>query len=453
MGGNFLVPLVMWSWIPVMLFLFMRYPARKAIIVSFVVAWLFLPIARFDFPGIPDYTKMSATCYGILLATAIYDAQTFKSFRFHWVDVPILLWTTVSPFMSSITNGLGAYDGLSSALNQVITWGIPYFLGRMYINNLAALRDLAIAIFIGGLIYIPFCWYESFTFSSLHMLLYGASTGRDAAQSIRYGGYRPQVFLEHGLMLGVWLMSACLMGIALWKANILKRVWAIPISLWFVVLLATFVIARSTGAYLLFLIGTIILFVAWRFRTAALVWLLIASLCYYLFLGVSDTLPRKEIVGGLSQVFNAERVGSVEFRFHNEEILSARARQKIVFGWGGFGRNRVFNEYGEDISITDSLWIITFGVYGTFGLVTLVASILLPVMSFCVRYPARFWSHPNLAPAAALAVCVLLYMADCVLNAMVNPIFMLVAGGLAGLALQPRLSPTVTPPKRVLARV
>jgi hypothetical protein len=132
---------------------------------------------------------------------------------------------------------------------------------------------------------------------------------------------------------------------------------------------------------------------------------------------------------------------SLQFRFDNEEILGLKARQRIAFGWGGFSRNRVFNELGEDISVTDSMWIIAFGVYGVLGLISLTVSILLPVLAFCVRYPARTWSNPAIAPAAALAVCVCLYMLDSVLNAMVNPIFMLAAGGLAGIAIQPRKAP------------
>jgi hypothetical protein len=40
------------------------------------------------------------------------------------------------------------------------------------------------------------------------------------------------------------------------------------------------------------------------------------------------------------------------------------------------------------------------------------------------------------APAASLAVMLLLYMVDNLLNAMTNPMFMLVAGGIAGLTLE-----------------
>lgn len=437
-AGNALVPLMMYSWIPIVLYIYLRYPAQRAVIICFILATLFLPVASINFPGIPDITKMSATSYGILLATAIYDSERFSKFKFSWIDIPMVLWAVVSPFMSSITNDLGPYDGFSQALNGAVVWGIPYFLGRLYLGSLEGMKQLAIGIFIGALVYVPFCWYESRTFSSLHTLVYGVNTGRDMAQSFRYGGYRPQVFMEHGLMLGVWLMTACLMGLVLWRTGIVKRFWNLPIGVLMGILLLTFVAARSTGAYMLFLLGAVILFIAWRFRNVWIVWVLIAGICYYLFLGASGTFPNKQIIGTMSQFFNADRVGSLQFRFDNEEILGVKARQRMLFGWGGFGRNRVFDEMGEDTTITDSLWIIAFGVNGVFGLASMTASILLPSIVFLVRYPARLWKNPNVAPAAALAVCVVLYMLDCVLNAMVNPIFMLAAGGLASISLQPK---------------
>ncbi|MDX2232530.1 MAG: O-antigen ligase domain-containing protein [Leptolyngbyaceae cyanobacterium bins.349] len=416
----------------------MRYPGQRAVILTFITAVLFLPVASIKFPLIPAFGKTTAASYGVLIGTAVYDSTRFGSFRFSWIDIPMLLWAGVAPFMSSMTNDLGIQDAISQTMFQMMAWAGPYFVGRLYLGNLEGLKKLAIAIFAWGLIYVPFCLYENRTFSSLHVLVYGMDTGRDFAQSIRYGGYRPQVFTEHGLMLGIWLMTSCIMGLALWRTGGLKRMWNKPMGLLMAILLFTFVAARSTGAYSLFLMGVVILFVAWRFRNTLILWVIIFGICYYLYLGASGTFPNKPLVSTLSQVFNADRVASLAFRFDNEEILGKKARERMLFGWGGFGRNRVFDERGKDISVTDSLWIIAFGVNGVFGLVTMTAAILVPSIAFLLRYPARLWKNPNIAPAAALTVCIILYMLDCVLNAMVNPIFMLAGGGLAGVAIQPK---------------
>ncbi len=433
--GSVITMIVMWGWLPAVLYIFSRYPPQRALIISFIGAWLFLPQAVFVIPSIPDWSKMAATCYSALLAIFINDYSRLTSFRYSWIDVPISIWC-ISPFMSSMSNDLGPYDGISASLDQAMTWGVPYFLGRLYLCNFEGMRKMAVATFIGGLIYIPFCLYESRTYTSLHQVIYGFSTF-DYLQAIRYGGYRPSVFMTHGLAVGVWMMTASLMGVVLWRTKILTTLWNVAVGTWVAALLVTFVLIRSTGAYNLLIMALLILFCAKWFRTTILVWLIIAIIGVYLNLGVTGQFPKKEILTSMGQVFDADRIASVEFRFDNEEILGERARIRPTFGWGGFGRNRVFDEYGKDISVTDSLWMIVFGTAGIVGLVSLMTTLLLPVAAFCIRFPARLWATPMVAPAAALCAGLLMYAVDCVLNAMVNPIFALVCGGIAGLVVNP----------------
>ncbi|NQZ64565.1 MAG: hypothetical protein HRT59_21430 [Crocosphaera sp.] len=93
----------------------------------------------------------------------------------------------------------------------------------------------------------------------------------------------------------------------------------------------------------------------------------------------------------------------------------------------------MYNEYGEDISTTDSLWIITLGQQGVVGLFAIFAVALVPVALLTIKYPPRHWFHPTLGPAMALAVVVTLYMVDCLLNNKPNPVFILSCGALTGL--------------------
>ncbi len=433
-----LVYLVLFGWIPAVLYLFGSLPARRALIVSFITAWLFLPQASFPLPGLPDYTKMTATCYGVLLATIVFDAKRFSSFQFGWLDLPMLVWC-LCPFASSISNDLGLYDGVTAVIGQTAVWGIPYYLGRVYLNDLDGLRKLAIGIFTGGLIYIPLCLLEIRISPQLHRIVYGYHASEDFSQAIRYGGYRPTVFMAHGLMVGAWMMAAALLGVWLWKAGVIRQLWGIPIGQLVAALLVMAVLVKSTGALILLAIGIVILFVAKWFRTAFPLLLLMLTISTYLYLAVTGTFVTDQIISSMSGVLPEERIGSLEFRFNNEEMLSDKARERIIFGWGGWGRNRIFNEWGEDISVTDSLWIIAFGQYGSVGVISLTASLLLPAIGFLQRYPTSLWFNRKVAPAAALAVILTLYMLDCFLNAMINPIYTLACGGIAGVALkQPR---------------
>lgn len=434
----FLVYLVMFGWIPLVFYFFTRLPARQVVILGFILAWLFLPQKEFPLPGLPDYTKMSATCYGILLATFIYDFRRFSSFKFGWLDLPMLIWC-LCPLASSTTNGLGFYDGFSSVLSQTVVWGIPYFLGRIYLNSLTGLRQLATAIFLGGLIYVPLCLFEIKMSPQLHRIVYGFSP-YSFAQSVRYGGYRPSVFMQHGLEVGMWMMAATLIGIWLWKSNVVRQVWGISIVWWLSAQGVTFVLVKSTGAYFLLLLGIIVMLVVWQLRSSIVLMLTILIISIYLTQNaLTETYMTDQIVASIDRVVPKERIQSLEFRFNNEELLTDKARKKIMFGWGGWGRNRVYDYDWEgkkvDISVTDSLWIIAFGQNGLVGLSSLFLSFFLPTLGFIRRYPATFWFYPSVSSAAAIAVVLILYSIDSLFNALINPIFILACGGIAGVAL------------------
>ena len=435
---NLFVYLAMFAWIPVIVFLFKKFPAQQAVIIGFIAAWLFLPQAEFALPGLPDYTKISATCYGILLASFIYDYGSLKDFKLSFIDIPMLIWC-ICPLFSSLSNDLGAYDGFSSALSQTMIWGLPYFLGRVYLNNLAGLRNLALGIFLGGLIYVPLCLIEVRLSPQLHRMVYGYHA-HSFAQSIRYGGFRPTVFMKHGLEVGMWMMAATLIGIWLWKVGCIRQIYGISIRWPIFALLTTFILLKSTGAYALLFLGIVILLIAWQFRTSIIVLLLIFSMIFYLGQNAiaSDHLANR-FIASLETIFPEDRIQSLQFRVDNEILLKEKAQQRILFGWGGWGRNRVYdyNWKGElvDVSTTDSLWIIAFGINGLVGLVSLFSAFFIPIIGFMSIYPSSTWSRQKIAPSAALVVILSLYMFDCLLNAMINPIFILACGGVAGLGI------------------
>jgi hypothetical protein len=427
-----LVPLIMFGWIPVVLYLFTRFPAQQAVVISYVTGFLFLPqVVKYPIAqGIPPYDKVSATSYCVLLATLLFDSGRFSSFKPGWLDLPMLVWC-LCPIATQFANGLSP---ISPTTGQIMTWGVPYFIGRIYLNDLAGLRQLAVGIFAGGLIYAPLCLLETRIAPTLHLKLYGFHARNDFSQTIRFGGYRPTVFLEHGLWVGVWMMAAALIGVWLWKTKVIKKFKEIPVGRLLVGLLITVILVKSTGAYLYLLMGIVILFIAGWQRTSIPVVILVVALSSYIYLGASGNLYTIPQVVSFVNSANDDRSGSVAFRIINEEILSRKARQRMVLGWGDSGGNRIYDEQGKDISITDSLWIIVFGLQGAVGLISFTAVLCVPSLGFCYsRYPPSSWSNPKVAPVAALAMVLILYMLDSALNAMVCPVFLVASGGIAGL--------------------
>ena len=147
------------GWFPMVFLLFSVLPPRRAVIAAFLFAWMFLPVASYAIAFFPDYDKTTATCVSVLCAMFVFDTARVMGFRPKWYDLPMAVFC-VCPVASSLTNGLGAYDGFSGALATITRWGIPYFVGRVYLNNLEGLRELAIGVFISGLVYVPLCLFE-----------------------------------------------------------------------------------------------------------------------------------------------------------------------------------------------------------------------------------------------------------------------------------------------------
>ncbi|HIK56720.1 MAG TPA: O-antigen ligase domain-containing protein [Synechococcales cyanobacterium M55_K2018_004] len=445
-----LVYLALFGWIPVTFQLFQRFPATNAVALSVVFATLFLPQSGIALPVIPDYSKIAATSYAVLLVTCVRESARLSRFQPGWVDIPVAIWC-LCPFVTSMVNGLGPYDGFTAMLEQMIAWGAPYFLGRLYLGSLNGLRQLAIAILYGGLVYVPLCLLETRISPQLHRMVYGFHAHSDFSQTMRAGGYRPMVFMSHGLALAGYMLAATLIAIWLWRSGSLKEIRKVKMHWIVVILVVTFILLKSSGALFLLIAGVAVMLTARWLRTGILLLVLVAAIIGYLQMGVAGTFTVENVdrvTEITTQIAGEERAASLRFRLDNEQILGERARERVVFGWGGWGRNRVFNDYGEDISVTDSLWILAFGINGAVGLVSLFSTLLLPPVTFLLlRYPARTWFKPQVAPAAALSVVLVLYSIDCVLNAMTNPVFTLAAGGLAGLVLNGDRTPL---PKQAL---
>ena len=168
-------------------------------------------------------------------------------------------------------------------------------------------------------------------------------------------------FKIHCLMLAFWTVVVALIGFWLWKTGVLKKVFNIPVSVLVFILMVAVINNRSTGAWGLCILGIIILLWTKWFRNAFIQQVLIGLAVAYVALSAVHLFPSDAIVSFTSDLINPERAQSLEFRFDNEVPLTEKALEKFWFGWGGWKRNRVFDIYGEDLSVTDSTWIITFG--------------------------------------------------------------------------------------------
>ncbi|MGD0540780.1 MAG: O-antigen ligase domain-containing protein [Tepidisphaeraceae bacterium] len=436
MRGNLLVPIALFGYIPFCFLLFAILPPRKAVIYNFIVAWLFLPMSDLPLHGFTDYNKMSAACVGVLVGAFVFDIDTILAFRPSIWDIPMFVWCTC-PFISSYYNNLGPYDGLSGIAYQTTDWGLPYFIGRIYFNDLKGLRELAHGIILGGLLYVPLVWYEIRMSPQLHRIVYGY-TQYEFAQSKRYGGWRPMVFMQHGLAVSMWMTTAAMTAFWLWWSKAVDRVMHIKMGWVALILFGTAAATHSVGAIALMGIALTVL---WLTRvTRWSIWIILLSFGppTWIFLRTTDLWTGRDAVEFLNQ-HDSRSAQSLEVRLISERVLVDRALESPIYGWTGwklYDKNEQEGEHG----VPDQMWVIAFGKYGLIGLTSMTISLLMPVLLLAWRIPVRYWSHPGAAPAAALGVLLTQHMSDLCFNAMVNPIFILCAGGLTGMAFSLRRS-------------
>jgi hypothetical protein len=427
--GNVFAVLALFGYIPFAFLMFAILPPRKAVIYDFLVAWLFLPMSHLPLHGFTDFNKMSAACVGTLLGSCLFDLDAVLSFRPKIRDIPMLVWC-VCPFISSYFNGKSTYDGLSALVYQTTSWGLPYFIGRIYFNDLKGLRELAVGIVVGGLLYLPLVWFELRMSPQLHRIVYGYMQ-YEFAQATRYGGYRPMVFMQHGLAVAMWMVTSALIAFWLWRCKVVDKIMGIPMWLVCLLLLATAAWDHSVGAAALMVVGLTVLWLTGITKSS--IWIVLLTLAppTWMVVRTADLWNGRNLVQFIEH-YDKRAAGSLSVRFRSERALADRALEHPIYGWTGWylyeGREVTMNR-----AVPDQMWIIAFGKFGLIGLISMTTALLLPVLVLAWRIPVRYWQHPGAAPAAALAMLLTLHMCDMLFNAMVNPIFILCAGGVTGL--------------------
>lgn len=422
------------AWVPAVILLFITLPPRQAVIAAFLGGWMFLPLMTVQFQGFPDLSKVSITTATVLLSVAAFDGARLFSFRPRWFDLPMLVWIIV-PFIASVLNDRGMYDGASRMLTAILYWGIPYFIGRLYFTDLIAIRELAIGLFIAGLIYLPLCLWEIRMSPQLHNTLYGfRASGMLRGGGLGLPGYRPNVFIGHGLELSMFMLMSTLAGFWLWKTKALRELWGLPTGLLVAGLWGTVILCKVLGAILLLHLGLVALSSTKWLRTSVAVLLLILMPLVYMATRTTGAFTGETLLG-FTRIIDETRAASLQFRLDAEGNILANAMEKPVFGWGSDPdwRARLSDDPNAKAVVTDGMWIIAFGQAGIVGLIAFTLLLLVPPLLIWQRMPVAFWEHPAFAPVIGLAVLVVCFMIDSLFNATLNMVSLLIVGAVGSM--------------------
>ena len=406
-------------------------------VIGTIATWVLLPMGGIDFAGLPNYDKFIAISIGILVGTAIFDSNRIVSFRPRWFDLVPLTYC-LSNYATGISNDLGAYAAASTAFRQMMVWLVPYLIGRLYLTDAADFRELTLGLIISGICLAPLCLFESKMSPRLLTDIYGM---RNAGWRYRYGGFRPQIFFQDGLALGLWMNTVALAAWWLWRTRGFRMLWGFRSGGIVLALVVTVLLCRAVGATVLILGGIVILWCCSKFQVKWLLACLLSIAPIYYSVRITSFWTGQSGVDLATTLLGSERGGSLQTRLQEEDLIINKAMRRPLLGWGGFDRARTMDDnHAVAIAIDsefrigiDSLWTILLGESGLIGLGTVTLILEWPVLLFLLRFPVRQWDHPEVAAVTVMAVIVALFMFDCLSNAMLNPVYIIAAGGLVNL--------------------
>lgn len=438
-----------------------RLPVATGIATAMFGAFLLLPPkTAIDLAFLPSYDKTLAGLLAALLLIAAKTAGHGHTQASSEADLlpgwfPTAFWARtclIAAFAGTIATaalntdplvhgnrilpGLDWRDMLS-ALAGLLVLIAPFLVARRVFATQGAQRRLLVVFIASATIYCLPALYEIRMSPQLNREIFGFFPAA-FEQHMRGGGFRPLVFLSHGLLLSVFLAMACLAALGGARAAPPERrpLYLAAAS----VLLMTLVLSKSLGALAvtLCLAPVVLLFPsgARRLVPGAIAVLLLA----YPVLRSQDRIPL-DLVRDVAHSVDAARAGSLQFRLDQEVQLLDKALERPIFGWGGWGRARIYDAHGRDVSVTDGAWIILLGQGGWVRYLSCFGLLCFPLLAL-----ARRRAPPPDDIAISLAFALAANLIDLLPNASLLPVTWLLAGALTGRLEADRLAVEKTAP-------
>ena len=438
-------------WPAACLFLFRRLPVERAIIWSILAGYLILPQqAEFDLPLVPDMDKVSIPNISAFVLCIFYLKKPVSLWPSSWFVRILLISFVLGVVPTVMTNGdaivfkllgetepivfssmslpgLGLRDLFSVVSNQAIIL-MPFFLARTYLSSEVGMRDLLLALVIGAVVYSIPALIEIRLSPQINVWVYGFFQ-HDFEQMIRNGGFRPIVFLPHALWIAFFFMTAAVSAVALSRGGSAQdRIKYLCVAVYLMIVL---LLSKSLASMLYgMLLAPLFLLASPRMVIRVAVGLAMIAVIYPV-LRDNGLIPLEGLLAQ-AEAINPDRALSLGYRFDNEERLLARAHEKWLFGWGGWGRNLVRDaQTGEILSIPDGEWIIVFGTFGWVGYLSKMGLLAVPLFLLAAKI-GKVPAQERSIYAAPLAAMLAITMIDMLLNAILTPFTWLIAGALLG---------------------
>jgi len=381
--------------------LFRLLPLQRALIWTLLSGHLLMPSSmHIKIPMLPLIDRslvpaLSALVLCALLAPRQRVTSDLEAKLGRQVVFILLAMVLLTPFLTVLQNteplidgrsyvpGLRLYDAFSM-ISSIVASMIPLWLGLRYLNTQEGHRALLEAFVISAVVYTFPALLEVRISPQLHNWIYGFFP-HQFAQHIRDGGFRPVVFLNHGLMIGIYFCIGVISAAVLYREarRLGTRAWTwLVAAIW---LGFALFLSKTLGALMLAVVFGGAVFLFSRRLQVALAVVVAAIVMFYPMLRGAGWIP-VDAVYDFALSISEDRAASLKFRLDNEDALLAHANEKPLAGWGSWGRNQLYDpEDGRMISTTDGIWIIFIGMFGWIGYIGRFGLLTAPILFFALR--------------------------------------------------------------------
>lgn len=426
------------AWPALALIFFARLRAARGLIWSVLVGYLFLPEAfALDLPSLPPLDKRAAIALASILGTLMFPDPK-PQVRPARTAFPVLMYGLFALLIgasiaTTVTNGSALVNGdvvrpgmrfvdLRTMTAASITTFTPLFLAYLHLTKPEHHREFLVALVTLGLLYSLMALIELRLSPKFHIWTYGYFQ-HQWLQHVRGGGFRPALFLKHGLWVGFFLFTVAMAAMILSQTNHKNAKLYFWVAGWMLVIL---VLSRNLGATALGLIfAPLVLMLSVKMKVRLAAFLALFFLSYPMLLSIGAS-PAHRVLDWV-EPYAPERAASLAFRLSNEERLIERALERPAFGWGIWGRGRVLDERGVDLSVTDGIWIVTLGERGWLGFLGFFGTLIIPLLALLMRNRLQPPS-PEIAGIALIMGINFLYLIP---NSTLSPIGLMLVGTIA----------------------
>lgn len=432
MANNFAY-LMLLLWPFVAWWLYRKKEIIPATFWTIAGGYLILPVGvSFDFPLVPALNKGTIPAIMAFVGCKYIAREDISLLPRKSLDRTLILIFFFGSIITVLTNsepiteidrflpGLSSKDIFSIAAGKYLLL-LPFILALQLVKTFEDQIQLLKLLVIAGLLYSVLIIFEIRMSPQLHKWLYGFFP-HSWGQQVRYGGFRPVVFLGHGLWVSIFLVMVIGSSVALSKIKI--KLTRFPDALVIGYLILLLILSKGFGSLIL---GIITLSAIYFLPTRAMyvTALGIGALAIaYPFLCILEMFPHRYIIEQIDLI-NTAQAGSLQFRFNHELILLERASEKIVFGWGAWSRNRLVD------SVVDGYWIGLVGSYGVVGF-TAIFGLMFTTIWRAGSGLKLLVDENEKKLLCAHCLMVALIMIDQIPNHSENPLFWVLIGALAG---------------------